>query len=460
MIEYCNCEWLVPEIMDVIRLFDAEDEKFGYHFEYNSGSYYNHIEYGGEFYSSENFEPTLDETEFKRYAKRFAKLAFYNLLSKVKNIKMPYGALTGIRPTKMAYMEGAAGKDFKQTFSQLGVSEENIGHIAKVLETQREIYLNAGGQNLFISLPFCPTKCEYCSFITAPISATKNLIDPYISCVERELQAIKPLLTRLKSIYIGGGTPFAVSDEQLERVLQAVKALDLPQVEYTVEAGRPDTFTQEKLALCKAFGVNRLCVNPQSLRNETLEKIGRRHTAGQFFKAYEEAEKLGFDINVDLIAGLTGESAEDFSRSLKGVIALDPSNITVHALSLKSGAKLKESNSRLHVEGIGEMITLSRRLLGEAGYSPYYMYRQKYQAGGHENCGWCKEGKASVYNVDVMEEIADNVAVGSNAISKRIFPEEERIERYASPKDIPTYIAKVDEIIKKRAELFAEQGGQ
>lgn len=456
MIEYCNCEWLVPEIMDVIRLFDAENEAFGYHFEYNSGNYYNHIEYGGEFYSSENFEPTLDETQFKRYAKRFAKLAFYNLLSRVKNMTMPYGALTGIRPTKLAYMESAAGRDFKQTFATMGVSGDNVEHVARVLETQREIYANAGGCDLFISLPFCPTKCEYCSFITAPISATKNLIDPYISCVERELQAIKPLLKNVKSVYIGGGTPFAIDDEKLERVLKAVEALSLPGVEYTVEAGRPDTFTQEKLELCKKYGVNRLCVNPQSLKDETLKKIGRKHTAQQFMQAYGMAEKLGFCINVDLIAGLADESAADFESSLKGVIALNPANITVHTLSLKSGAKLKENNNRLHVEGIGEMIAISRKLLTRADYSPYYMYRQKYQAGGHENCGWCKDGTASVYNVDVMEEIADNIAVGANAISKRIFSDEERIERYASPKDIPTYIAKVEEIIKKRNTLFGE----
>ena len=221
-----------------------------------------------------------------------------------------------------------------------------------------------------------------------------------------------------------------------------------------MEAGRPDTFTEKKLALCKSYGVNRLCVNPQSLKDGTLEKIGRKHNAEQFFAAYKMAEKFGFDINVDLIAGLADESAHDFSKSLKGVIELNPANITVHTLSLKSGAKLKEKSSRLHVEGIGEMIAVSRELLTAAGYEPYYMYRQKYQAGGHENCGWCKKDKASVYNVDVMEEIADNIAVGANAISKRVFADEDRIERYASPKDIPTYIAKVEEIIKKRNELF------
>lgn len=456
MIEYSNCEWLVPEITDVVKLFGAEDEKFGYHFEYDDGAYYNHIEYNGEFYANEDYEPTADETEYKRYAKRFAKLAFYNLLTKVKGVKMPYGALTGVRPTKLAYMESAAGRDFKQTFAKMGVGEQNINHVAAVLETQKEIYENAGGQNLFVSLPFCPTKCEYCSFITAPISATKNLVESYISCVECELRAVKPLLNRVKSVYIGGGTPFAVTDEQLERILKAVKYLNLPQVEYTVEAGRPDTFTKEKLALCKQYGVNRLCVNPQSLKDETLEKIGRKHTAEQFINAYKAAEEYGFDINVDLIAGLADETAADFERSLKAVVELNPANITVHTLSLKAGAKLKENCNRLQIDCIGEMIAISRRLLTAAGYSPYYMYRQKYQAGGHENCGWCRAGKASVYNVDVMEEIADNVAVGANAVSKRVINSGASISRYASPKDIPTYIAKAEEIIAKRDALFKD----
>ena len=166
------------------------------------------------------------------------------------------------------------------------------------------------------------------------------------------------------------------------------------------------------------------------------------------------AAKYNFDINLDLIAGLTGETLSDFENSLVRAIELRPANITVHTLSLKSGARLKENCNRLHVEGIGDMLALSRRMLTEAGYSPYYMYRQKYQAGGHENCGWALSGKECVYNIDVMEEIADNVAVGANAISKRVFAADERIERCASPKDIKTYIEKVDKIIVDRNKLF------
>lgn len=454
MFEYYNCEWLLPEIMDVIRLFGAEEETFGHHFEYSAGNYYNSIEYGGEFFDYKNYAFTGDEIEYKRYARRFAKLAFYNLLSAEKGIKMPYGALTGIRPTKLAYMEAAEGRDFKELFSLCGVDADNVRHVGEILDVQKPYYADKGGQDLFVSLPFCPTKCEYCSFVTAPISSTGRYVNDYVGCLERELDCVKPLLTRVKSVYIGGGTPFAVETEQLARIYKAVGGLSLPECEYTVEAGRPDVFSEEKLQLTKDFGVTRICVNPQSFKDETLVKIGRRHTCADVYKAYEAAEKYGFDINIDLIAGLADESVEDFGNSLKKAIELNPANITVHTLSLKAGAKLKESCSRIYVEGIGEMIKLSRGMLQSAGYRPYYMYRQKYQAGGWENCGWSKPGKECVYNIDVMEEIADNIAVGANAISKRLFDGGERIERCASPKDIPTYINKVGKIIADRNKLF------
>ena len=456
MFEYYNCEWLLPEIMDVVRLFNAQDETFGHHFEYSAGNYFNCIEYGGNFYDYKNTVFTEDEIEFKRYAKRFAKLAFYNLLSNAKGVKMPYGALTGIRPTKLAYMEKEAGRDFKQLFDECGVDSQNTAHVEKILQVQKPYYENKGGQDLFVSLPFCPTKCEYCSFITAPISATKKYLDDYVSCVEKELNSIAPILDNIKSIYIGGGTPFAVEERHLGRIYAAINALSLPKCEYTVEAGRPDTFTEEKLKLSKDFGVTRICINPQSFKDETLIKIGRKHTSADIYKAFDMSAKYGFDVNVDLIAGLADETIDDFALSLKKAIELDPVNITVHTLSLKAGAKLKENCDRLYVDGIGEMIKLSRQMLTQAGYRPYYMYRQKYQAGGWENCGWAKPEKECVYNIDVMEEIADNVAVGANAISKKLFDGGERLERCASPKDIPTYIQKVDKIIADRNKLFGK----
>ncbi len=451
-----NNEYLKPEIMDVIRLFNAEEEDFTHYFSYSGGKFYNCIEYGGGFYDFEDEYNPEDEIEYKRYAKRFAKLAFYNVLSAAKNISLPWGALTGIRPTKLAYMEQEKGRDFRQLFKQLKVIEPNISLVERVLNNQKEVYnANKGsGSDLFISLPFCPTKCEYCSFITAPIDKTQQYVDEYINCLVAEIGGLKDYIGKVNSVYIGGGTPFTISDSQFKRVLLAVQNLNLPEVEYTVEAGRPDTFTNEKLQLCKDYGVNRICVNPQSFSDKTLQAIGRRHTVAQMYEAYALAEKHGFIINIDLIAGLRGETADDFAHSVDCAVRLNPSNITVHTLSLKAGAKLKENVSRLQGEGIAEMVALSREKLTEAGYEPYYLYRQKYQAGGNENCGWCKNGNTCAYNVDVMEEICSNIAVGANAISKRVFGGGAKVDRLATPKDIPTYIQKHAKLIDERRQFF------
>ncbi len=448
-----NCEALREEIMLVIRAFDCEDEDFTHYFSSSCGKFFNSIEYAGRFYDFEEEYKADDELVFKRLAKRSCKLAFYKVISSAKGKSLPWGALTGIRPTKLAYNEIADGRDFEKLFSDACVSPENTALVKKILEVQKGFY-KKGGQDLYVSLPFCPSKCDYCSFITAPIENTRKFVGEYVNCIVKELYSIKPFIDNLRSVYIGGGTPFVLDNAQLTPIYAAINELFGSNFEYTVEAGRPDVFTEEKCALAKEYGVNRICVNPQTFNDETLKKIGRKHTAEQTLSAYAMAEKYGFDINIDLIAGLADETAEDFAYSLERAISLSPAAITVHTLSLKSGAKLKENTKKLFVAGIGEMINISREKLTAAGYEPYYLYRQKYQAGGFENVGWAKRGKACVYNIDVMEEITDNIAVGANAISKRLFGDEDRIERYATPKDIPTYIGKLEKIIADRKNLF------
>lgn len=448
-----NCEALREEIMLVIRAFDCEDEDFTHYFSSSCGKFFNSIEYAGRFYDFEEEYKADDELVFKRLAKRSCKLAFYKVISSAKGKSLPWGALTGIRPTKLAYNEIADGRDFEKLFSDACVAPENTALVKKILEVQKGFY-KKGGQDLYVSLPFCPSKCDYCSFITAPIENTRKFVGEYVNCIVKELYSIKPFIDNLRSVYIGGGTPFVLDNAQLTPIYAAINELFGSNFEYTVEAGRPDVFTEEKCALAKEYGVNRICVNPQTFNDETLKKIGRKHTAEQTLSAYAMAEKYGFDINIDLIAGLADETAEDFAYSLERAISLSPAAITVHTLSLKSGAKLKENTKKLFVAGIGEMINISREKLTAAGYEPYYLYRQKYHAGGFENVGWAKRGKACVYNIDVMEEITDNIAVGANAISKRLFGDEDRIERYATPKDIPTYIAKLEKIIADRKNLF------
>ena len=446
--------FLYPELMDVVRLFPAVPD-ITHTFRLEGDLFLNDVTVGGRTFSFRHAQTWQGELERKRYAKRFSKLAVYLALREVTGLSMPWGALTGIRPTKLAYAELAAGRDFAPMFRQFGVSEENISLVRDVLRAQQGIYgREEGAADLYVGIPFCPSKCNYCSFITADIGRTGQYVEAYLGALEREIAACRGLYRRLKSLYIGGGTPLVLEPALLRRVLEALAPFAEAGVEYTVEAGRPDVFTAEKLRLLKDYGVTRICVNPQTFCDATLERIGRRHTAADIYRAYDMARPFGFDVNFDLIAGLTGESTEEFCRSVDEAVALAPENITVHTLCLKKGARLKEEEERLSGAGISDMIAYARKKLYGAGYEPYYLYRQKYMADNNENTGWTKPGRACVYNIDVMEEIADNIACGANAVGKKLFDGGARIERAGAPKDIPTYIQKIDEIIADKRKLY------
>ena len=453
-----DCQFLENELLDVVRLFKRRPEALTHFFAYKEGVFCNTFSVDGKDFYYEDRDTVRGELEFKRLERRFAKLRLYEILSAEYGEKMPWGALTGIRPTKLAYMEKEQGKDFADLFRKMGVREENIRLVAQILETQTGIYEKKDGNtDLFVSIPFCPTKCAYCSFITAPIDKTRHFLPAYLDCLDKELSAANESVGKLRSIYIGGGTPFALDEPELRRVLQALAPIYERVnngVEYTVEAGRPDVFTDEKLKLLKEFGVTRICINPQSFSDETLQKIGRRHTEKDVYNAFALSAKYGFDINVDLIAGLADETPDVFVRSVQKAVETGADNITVHCLSLKSGAKLKEETDYLENDCISDMVSASREILGANGYAPYYMYRQKYQVGNNENVGWTKPNKACVYNIDIMEEIADNLAVGANAVSKRVFTDKGLITRLASQKDLPTYIAHVEETIERRRKFF------
>ena len=453
-----DCAFLENELLDVVRLFKRRPEVLTHSFHSGEGVFFNAFTVDGKQFSFEDRGQVCDELQFKRLERRFAKLRLYEILSDLYGEKMPWGALTGIRPTKLAYMELEQGKPFEELFRRMQVREDNIRLVRDILETQKGIYQKKDGNtDLFVSIPFCPTKCAYCSFITAPIDKTRQFLPAYLDALEKELASVGDSVGNLRSVYIGGGTPFALDAEDLQRVLNAIDPLYrsyTPACEYTVEAGRPDVFTEEKLALLKDYGVTRICINPQSFSDETLQKIGRKHTCADVYRAFEMSAKFGFDINVDLIAGLADETPSVFAESVKRAVETGAENITVHCLSLKSGAKLKEETDYLENDFISTMVASSREILGKNGYLPYYMYRQKYQVGNNENVGWTKPNKACVYNVDIMEETADNLAVGANAVSKRVYTEKGLITRFASQKDLKTYIENVDTIIEKRREFF------
>ena len=451
-----DCKFLENDLMDVVRLFEKRPTSICHTFRFEDGVFYNDFVVDGVAYSVEDRGQVQDEIVYKRLERRYAKLALYRILSETTGEKMPWGALTGIRPTKMAYMERQAGRDYHDLFERMQVSPENVKLVDDILTAQEGIYSTEAGADLFISIPFCPTKCAYCSFITAPIDKIRHFLAPYLDALEKDIASVAALCGNLRSVYIGGGTPFALNEEELERVLKATAPLIKEGVEYTVEAGRPDVFTDGKLKLLKQYGVNRICINPQSFSDETLRKIGRKHTVADVYNAFELSKKYGFSINVDLIAGLEDEDVDTFRQSVEKAVETGADNITVHCLSLKSGAKLKEELSRVENDFVADMVAVSREILSKAGYVPYYMYRQKYQAGNNENVGWTKPGKACVYNIDVMEETTDNIAVGANAVSKRVFDGGARIERFASQKDLKTYMEKLEETMKNRYNFFTK----
>ena len=452
-----DCGFLENELMDVVRLFKSRPQSVTHAFRFDGGVFYNDFVVDGKAYSFKDEGQGCDEIEFKRLERRFGKLGLYAVLSELYKEDMPWGALTGIRPTKMAYTEKEAGRPFRPLFEKMRVKEENIALVEEVLRAQEGIYEKKDGNtDFFVSIPFCPTKCSYCSFITAPIDKTRGFLPDYLDCLEREIFAAAPLTGNLRSVYIGGGTPLVLESEALERVLKAVERVRTNGCEDTVEAGRPDVFTEDKLRLLKEYGVTRICVNPQSFSDKTLERIGRRHIAAELYRAFDMAAKFGFDVNADLIAGLTDETYEEFVFSVNEAVRTGAANITVHCLSLKSGAKLKEECSYLENPLVSDMVAASREILRTAGYVPYYMYRQKYQTGNNENVGWTKAGKACVYNIDIMEETADNLAVGANAVSKYVYNLQNRIERFASQKDLKTYIGKIDEIIARKNKFFGQ----
>ncbi len=450
-----DCAFVDNELLDVVRLFKNQPRSLFHSFSHEDGYFCNRFTVDGEEFCYKEEGQVCDEILFKRLERRYAKLALYEILVNKTGEKMPWGALTGIRPTKLAYREEEEGRPFEGLFEKMHVTPENAKLIRKVLTAQKGIYeRKEDNVDLFISLPFCPSKCAYCSFITAPIDKTRAFLPAYLAALKKELESLQGNVQNLRSVYIGGGTPFALSTEELKEVLKATAPLYRAGVEYTVEAGRPDVFTREKLDLLQDFGVTRICINPQTFDDATLARIGRKHTTQQTLEAFEMASSYDFSVNLDLIAGLQGEDGETFERGVKTAAQiLSPDNITVHCLSLKSGAKYKEEGGfDEYGKGVENMVLASRRILTESGYEPYYCYRQKYQSGNCENVGWTKTGKACVYNIDVMEETNDNLAVGANAVSKKV--RGERIERFATPKDLKTYLDKVDEIVKKREEFF------
>lgn len=380
---------------------------------------------------------------YKKFAKRLVKNLLYKYCSRLTGVTLPYGSLTGVRPTKLWYeLAAQEARPAEVLEREFFVTPEKASLIGEVVANQRGVYDEDGeGADIFVNIPICPTRCKYCSFISAEIGRVRKHVPLYIECLEEEIAEIKAELSacgkKVRSVYVGGGTPTSISPEELKRVCSLLSFGG----EFTVEAGRPDSITPEKLAVLKECEVTRVSVNPQTFKDETLVLIGRAHRTEDFFRAYEAAKSLGFDVNADLIAGLPGESLEDFLGGLKRLIALRPENITIHALSLKRGAELRLEGARKDVSGLVRAMTgEARAMLSQTGYGAYYMYRQKDMADNVENVGYCLKGKQCVYNIDYMEETNDIFSAGAGAMSKRVSRAEGRVERIHNPKGFEEYL--------------------
>ena len=451
-----NLPKIERELLEVLNIFSGSNDLNVKHvFKQAENKVVNTITINGKIYAYGNLVSFDNDVLKERLIKRFSKLSLYKALSAFTGESFPWGSLTGIRPTKLAYNLIAETGEFENYFiDTLKVSPEKTALVKSILDVQKNYYApSAESSDFFVFVPFCPSRCKYCSFVCADANYYKDIIDDYVNALIGEIKESLPLIKNLKSIYIGGGTPVALSNKNLDKLLSSIDSI-AGKVEYTVEAGRPDCITEENLKILKAHGVNRICVNPQSLSDETLSRIGRNHTAKDVIEKFNLV-KNDFVTNMDFIAGLEGEDLTSFMKGINTAISLSPDNITVHTLCVKKGADLAKETTRLTENDVAKMVDYAKEKLTESGYNPYYLYRQKYMAGNLENVGYSKLGKECIYNINTMEEISSTIACGANAISKRFFALENRIEREASPKDIKTYMSKIPEIMERKTKLFS-----
>lgn len=456
------------DLNDLLRAYGVFDEENGEIItlsqRYEAGEFFTEIFLKGtRYFRCDAYENTGNSLVFKRMSKRYAKLLLYEALRTAIGRALPWGSLTGIRPTAMLYELGKEGKGLREFETEFGVSPEKCALSARILKNQCRIRHKSPDElDLYINVPFCVSRCSYCSFISAVISQKKKWIGPYVDALLAEYRAsvklIKEMGKRVTAVYVGGGTPTSLDDTEFARLMSGITVrTDFPGAEFTVEAGRPDTVTRAKLDAMQRAGVNRISINPQTFNDKTLALIGRNHTSEQTVCAYELAREYPFLINMDLISALPGETFEDFCRSLDRTIELAPDNITVHTLAIKRSSVLSGTdydNAKANVAV--EMTEYATKSLEKAGYEPYYLYRQKNMNGNQENTGYMKGKTVCLYNVDNMEELCSVVAIGAGAISKRITGT--RIERLSNNKNIEEYVRTHAEIIKRKADFFLERG--
>ena len=400
----------------------------------------------------------------RRAARRLCKQTLYDLLKELTGIRPPWGSLTGVRPTHLmleALKEGLSPEDaVRRLVSDFDVAPDRAALLAGIAAVQGELPPPGDEwMDVYIGIPFCTTRCVYCSFSSGEIG-DGSLVDPYMDALVREMRACAEILRlsgrKLRALYVGGGTPTALPQAAFERLMAEMPDCFPGAVEYTVEAGRPDTLTREKLRAIRGAGIGRISINPQTMNDRTLQVIGRAHTAQQVRDAYALAREEAIPhINMDVIAGLPGENEQDFAHTMDEARKLRPESLTVHTLAIKRSSRLSlESHPLPDGDMAARMVEAGRETALSLGMVPYYLYKQKYMAGNLENTGYALPGHACLYNVDIMEETSHILAMGAGGISKRIFPEEGHIERAPNVSNIHDYLTRTDEMIQRKRDLF------
>ena len=412
-------------------------------------------------------EPVAKEEKYEKCSradvKNVLKRTLYDVLSTVTGHTLPWGTMTGIRPTKVPMKlirEGSSDAQIKEYMKSVYLcSDEKTDLAIDIAHREADIIDNMpeGGFSLYIGVPFCPSICMYCSFSSCPIAVWQHRTDEYLSALKRELDMyIDQYRGRyVDSVYIGGGTPTTLSAVQLGDLIGYVaKGFDVSHLrEFTAEAGRPDSITEEKLAVLKESGVSRISINPQTMNEKTLGIIGRRHTVEDVYRAYDKARAAGFtNINMDLIIGLPGEDENDVANTFDRIKELSPDSMTVHSLAIKRAANMHrylDEHPEVRSRNTPEMMAAADRCARDMGMEPYYLYRQKNMSGNLENVGYARKGCLGIYNVIIMEEVSDIAAAGAGVIAKRVFAGN-RIERMANVKDVGLYIKRIDEMIERK----------
>ena len=412
----------------------------------------------------------LEKGEERASVKCKLKHLLYSVLCTYTKRELPWGNLTGIRPTKIAYGLLEEGKNHEEAVAYLqevyDCSEEKALLSIDIAERERQILSKLhyeDGYSLYLGIPFCPTTCLYCSFTSYPIGLWKKRVGEYLDAMEKEIDFVSELYKDkiLDTVYIGGGTPTTLEPEELRRLLSYVREkFDFSTVcEFTVEAGRADSITREKLLVLKEMGVTRISVNPQTMKEETLKIIGRRHTVEEVKEALALAREVGFtNINMDLILGLPGETMEDVTNTMEEIKMLNPDSLTVHSLAIKRASKMNqwiEENGIETLRNTEKTMEIADKAARAINMKPYYLYRQKNMAGNLENVGYATEGNYGIYNILIMEEKQTIVAIGAGTISKRVYPDG-RIERCDNVKDVEQYMDRIQEMIERKRKLYEE----